>query len=402
MSALKKLAGKLGTLALVASGPMAVAPSSSSEAVPDAIPLTITNDSGRGDPVYVYILGERDGRLGYADAGGTFHPWPTVGEVPVDAPDASIPGPADGQSITVQLPQLSGRVYFSYGTKIAFKVVNDGRLVQPAVQNPTDPNRDILFNWTEYTLNDSGLWINSTQVDFFSAPYQTGLQRADGGIVSIGMLKPDGFGAVVSALAGTPGWDRLAQTGPDGSVLRVLSPGHAVGTGQLDPNVFAGYVDQVWAKYSAEPLTVRPYANEPDRVFTGRVSGNVMTFTNAAGAVVTSFNRPSSDSILGCHRDLAAPNDDVGAIARTLCAGFNRSTLLVNSQQPDPNADAFYQDPVTNHYAKHIHAQMADGRAYAFAFDDVGQHESLVHDGNPAAAYIQLDPFSGAATPIGG
>jgi hypothetical protein len=127
-----------------------------------------------------------------------------------------------------------------------------------------------------------------------------------------------------------------------------------------------------------------------------------MTFTNAAGAVVTTFNRPSSDSILGCHRDLAAPNDDVGAIARTLCAGFNRSTLLVNSQQPDSGSGAFYQDAVTNHYAKHIHAQMADGRAYAFAFDDVGQHESLVHDGDPAAAYIQLDPFAGAATPIGG
>ncbi|SDU51777.1 beta-1,3-glucanase family protein [Jiangella alkaliphila] len=400
MSAIRRLAGTLAALALVASGSAAAAPAAA--AVPATIPLTITNDSGRGDPVHIYVLGERDGRLGYADAAGTFHPWPTVGSVPVDAPDASIAGPADRQSLTIQLPQLSGRVYFSYGSKLVFKIVNDGRLVQPAVQNPSDPNRNLLFNWTEYTLNGSGLWINSTQVDFFSAPYQTGLRRADGSVAGTGMLQPDGFGAVVAALDATPGWDGLVQTAPDGSVLRVLSPGHAVGTGQLDPNVFAGYVDRVWAKYRAETLTVRPYANEPGRVFHGRVSGDVMTFTNAAGAVVTTFPKPSSDSILGCHRDLAAPNDDVGAIARTLCAGFNRSTLLVNSQQPDSGSGAFYQDAVTNHYAKHIHAQMADGRAYAFAFDDVGQHESLVHDGDPAAAYIQLDPFSGAATPIGG
>lgn len=407
---MRKLASTLAALAVVAAGsavaapgvaaPVAVAPAA--EAVPDSIPLTITNDSGRGDPVHVYVLGERDGRLGYADAGGTFHPWPSVGGVPVDAPDASIPGPADGQSVTIALPRLSGRVYFSYGSKLDFKIVNDGRLVQPAVQNPSDPNRGILFNWTEYTLNDGGLWINSTQVDFFSAPYQTGLRRADGTVARTGMLRPDGFGAVVAALEATPGWGELVQRAGDGSVLRVLSPGHAVGTGQLAPDVLADYVDRVWARYAAETLTVRPYAAEPDRVFLGRVSGDVMTFTDAAGAVVAAFTRPSSDSVLGCHRDLAAPNDDVGAIARTLCAGLNRSTLLVNSQQPDPDGGAFYQDAVTNHYAKHIHAQMADGRAYAFAFDDVGQHESLVHDGAPAAAYIQLDPFAGAATPIGG
>jgi hypothetical protein len=37
---------------------------------------------------------------------------------------------------------------------------------------------------------------------------------------------------------------------------------------------------------------------------------------------------------------------------------------------------------------------MADGKAYAFAFDDVGNYESLVHDGNPQQAYVTLDPFS--------
>nr|WP_198526179.1 hypothetical protein [Cellulosimicrobium sp. MM] len=63
-------------------------------AVPATIPLTITNDSGRG-PIYLYVLGERDGVAGWADAGGTFHPWPGgVGPVPVPAPDASIAGPA--------------------------------------------------------------------------------------------------------------------------------------------------------------------------------------------------------------------------------------------------------------------------------------------------------------------
>ncbi|MBL0888766.1 beta-1,3-glucanase family protein [Myceligenerans indicum] len=371
-------------------------------AVPDSIPLTVTNNSDRGDQVFLYILGERDGQMGYADAAGAFHPWPDAGAVPEPAPDASIPGPSQGQSTTIQMPKLSGRVYFSYGSKMTFQIVLDGRLVQPAVQNPSDPNRDIMFSWTEYTLNDSGLWINSTQVDFFSAPYQTGLRTSDGEILHTGMLKPDGFSNVVSALDGTPGWNGLKQTAPNGSVLRVLSPGHGIGTGQISPDVISSYVDDVWERYRSRTLTIAPYGFAPDTKFFGTVSGDTMTFTNSGGGFVASFPKPSAESIFGCAGDLFAPNDDVGAIARTLCAGFHRSTLLLGDVHPGPSSDTFYEDGRTNYYGKYIHEQMADGKAYAFAFDDVENQESLVHDGSPTEAFMQLDPFVGAATPIGG
>lgn len=371
-------------------------------AVPATIPLTVTNNSDRGDQVYLYVLGERNGDMGYADASGTFHPWPNAGSTPTPAPDASIAGPARGQSKTIQLPKLSGRVYFSYGQKMTFQVVLDGRLVQPAVQNPSDPNRNIMFNWTEYTLNDAGLWINSTQVDFFSAPYQTGLRKSTGEILHTGMLKPNGFQNVVNSLNNTSGWNNLEHTAPDGSVLRVMSPGHAIGEGRISTGVMQAYVDAVWSKYSSATLTVVPYAHEPARKFFGRVSGNVMTFTNTSGAQVASFNKPSAASIFGCAGDLPAPNNDVGAISRTLCAGLNRSTLLLGETHPGPSKATFYQDARTNYYAKFVHQQMADGKAYAFAFDDVEAQESLVHDGNPTAAYIQLDPFSGTASPIAG
>lgn len=138
-----------------------------------------------------------------------------------------------------------------------------------------------------------------------------------------------------------------------------------------------------------------PFAHEPNTKYFGRVSGNTMNFTNSAGAFVTSFQKPDSDSIFGCYKHLDAPNDLVrGPISRTLCAGFNRSTLLTSANQPDNNAANFYRDAVTNHYSRLIHAQMVDGKAYGFAFDDVGAHESLVHDGNPQEAFITLDRFS--------
>ncbi|MET9059482.1 MULTISPECIES: glycoside hydrolase family 64 protein [Streptomyces] len=366
-------------------------------AVPDTIPLTITNNSARGDALYVYNLGTQlsTGRQGWADANGTFHAWPAGGNPPTPAPDAAITGPAAGQSATIRIPKFSGRIYFSYGQKIVFKLTTGG-LVQPAVQNPTDPNRNILFNWSEYTLNDAGIWLNSTQVDMFSAPYSVGVQRGDGSTISAGKLKSGGYSAFFNTLrAQSGGWGNLIQTRSDGTVLRALSPLYGVETGALSSGVLDDYVNRVWQKYSTTTLTVTPFADQPAIKYYGRVSGGVMNFTNSSGAVVTSFQKPDAGSIFGCHRLLDAPNDLVrGPISRTLCAGFNRSTLLVNPNQPDTSSANFYRDAVTNHYARAVHAQMADGKAYAFAFDDVGAHESLVHDGSPRQAYLTLDPLS--------
>jgi hypothetical protein len=382
------------TAVIVAAVPVVAAPAA--EAVPATIPLTITNNSGRADQVFIYDLGTNlaNGQQGWADANGTFHPWTGGAIPPAPAPDASIPGPANGQSKTIRIPKFSGRVYFSYGQRLKFFVTPNG-LVQPAIQNPSDPNVNILFNWSEYTLNDSGLWINSTQVDMFSAPYAVGVQTTSG-TKTTGHLKPGGYNGFLNALRGQPGgWANLIRTGPNGAVLRALSPGHGIEAGLLPATVMNDYVDRVWSKYSTSTLTVTPFANQPNTKYFGRVSGNVINFTNSAGAVVTSFQKPDSDSIFGCYKLLDAPNDLVrGPISRTLCAGFNRSTLLTNANQPDTGSAGFYLDAVTNQYARKVHAQMVDGKAYAFAFDDVGNFESLVNDGNPQQAYLTLDPFN--------
>ncbi|MGV9966943.1 glycoside hydrolase family 64 protein [Streptomyces olivaceus] len=382
-------AGLAGALLTFGGAPAADA------AVPATIPLKITNNAGRGDAVYVYNLGTSltTGQQGWADANGTFHAWPAGGNPPTPAPDASIPGPAAGQTKTIRIPKLSGRIYFSYGQKIDFRLTTGG-LVQPAVQNPSDPNRNILFNWSEYTLNNDGLWLNSTQVDMFSAPYTVGVQRADGSVTSAGQLKAGGYNGVFNALRAQSGWGGLIQTRPDGTVLRALAPLYGVETGALPASVMDDYINRVWQKYATTTLTVTPFGDQPNTKYFGRVSGNVMNFTNSSGAVVTSFQKPDASSVFGCHRLLDAPNDQVrGPISRTLCAGFNRSTLLSNPNQPDSSAAGFYKESVTNHYARVIHDRMADGKAYAFAFDDVGNHESLVHDGNPAEARLTLAPL---------
>lgn len=77
----KGLASLTAALALAAGLTTAVAPTAAEAAVPATIPLTIKNDSARGDQIYIYNLGTElsTGRQGWADANGTFHPWPAGG-----------------------------------------------------------------------------------------------------------------------------------------------------------------------------------------------------------------------------------------------------------------------------------------------------------------------------------
>ncbi len=117
-------------------------------------------------------------------------------------------------------------------------------------------------------------------------------------------------------------------------------------------------------------------------------------FTTTTGARVASFQKPSTSDVFGCDGRLAAPNDlVVGPIARTLCAAFHRSTLGFIHTQPSLDPSRFYTRSITDHYSRAMHASSVDGKAYGFAFDDVGHFESLVHDGAPRSAQVVLQPF---------
>jgi len=269
-------------------------------------------------------------------------------------------------------------------------------LVQPAPWAAGDANQNILFDWSEFTYNDAGLWLNSSQVDMFAVPHAVTVTNSAGVTKRTGDLVTNGRDNVINTIRGTSGWANTVYTRSDGTVLRVLSPGKAAGAGLLSSTYLDSYISSAWNAYAGKTLTVVPFADQPNTKYFGRTSGTVMNFTNTSGAQVASFNRPSSASVWGCAGDLPAPNDQVvGPISRTLCAALNRGTLGTIDTQPSTNAADFYQNNPTNVYAKVIHANMADGKAYAFPFDDVGNFESLVNDGDPRSAGIVLSPFSG-------
>ncbi|WP_229796429.1 beta-1,3-glucanase family protein, partial [Saccharothrix coeruleofusca] len=292
-------------------------------------------------------------------------------------------------------------VYMSFGEKLKFFLTPDG-LVQPAPWSPSDPNRNILFDWSEFTYNDAGLWLNSSQVDQFAVPHAVSVTGANGVTKKTGELVNNGRENIINGLRNQPGWGNAVQTRSDGTVVRVLAPGKAADAGLFDRNYLDPYITQAWNAYTSKTLTVVPFADQPGTKFFGRASGDVMNFTNTAGQHVASFRKPSTANVWGCDGALAAPNDQVvGPIARTLCAALHRSTLGTIDTQPGGGPADFYKGSLTNHYSRIIHQNMVDGKAYGFAFDDVQAQESLVHDGDPRSAGITLTPFGagGPGTP---
>ena len=77
----RRILHALAVLALTAS--VGVVPGPAAAAGPALLPVTVANNTGRGDAVHLYVIGINlaTNRLGYVDAGGAFTPWP-AGQIP--------------------------------------------------------------------------------------------------------------------------------------------------------------------------------------------------------------------------------------------------------------------------------------------------------------------------------
>lgn len=387
----------------------------------DTLPVTLENLTGVDGDVYVYVLGENTDaesgeELGYVDANGSFHTWPAVdGSGPIDAPDVAIAGPASGEAVTLHVPsKISGRIYYSIGEPIDFKLVQNDLdqtgLVQPVPWIEGDSTATTNFDWVEFTYFDEreeypGIWINSTQVDQFAIPTAVTVTSSDSSRDQTGRLTDGGRAHVIDTLLADPVWKNTVVTGEDGDVLRVLSPAHATEAGLLPDDYLDEAIDEAWNAYTTDTLTIQPFAEDPDVEFEGATEGDIMTFTDADGTVVAEFERPSTVDVWGCDGNLnglgndALPNDHTtGPIGRTLCAALHRGTLGTSDVEPVTDASEFYQnEDAVNLYARALHEAMEDGRAYAFAFDDVAAQESLVHTPSPTAVTLTMQPLNGGA-----
>ncbi|HEV2637964.1 MAG TPA: beta-1,3-glucanase family protein [Actinocrinis sp.] len=383
---------------------------SRASATASTLNLALQNTS-TSNTVYAYITGQalnNNNALVLIEADGHTPYYPASPSSPGQplAVNCAIKLGAPGTTTNVTIPQIAGgRVWFSIGSPLTFLINPGPGLVEPTVANPNDPNINIMWDFCEFTFNASQLYANITYVDFVSIPISLTLTNSSGQTQHVSGIPANGLATVCNGLiaqnnADGAGWNKLITTS-GGQNLRALSPNSGIAqNSSLFSGYFQPYINQVWSKYAGTSLSVDTQASWG--TVSGRVSGSTLSFPG-----VVSYGQPAAADIFSCNSGpFANTAGEVGAISARICAAFNRSTLLIDTSQPDGESSAnYYKNTITNHYARIVHAANLDGRGYAFPYDDVapsggGDQSGDVNDPNPVLLTIAVG--GGTATTGGG
>ena len=297
------------------------------------------------------------------------------------------------ESNFVYMPDIiSGRMYIGYGEQvyITFNQAADGRIgyAGPDLNNPTDPNQDVLFEFLEFTIKNKEYWGNTSRVDYFTFPIVTrlfGYDGYDGGqyydkydrtVGDVG-TRDELFNAFKNEV---PTEFKTLVTDK-----RIMAPCKMTfNEGQIYGNYFDNYVNEFWSKYTNEDLVFTCDAG----TFRGRVSGDAMRFTADGDSSTYYVYKPTTQDVLEGKGNFNRGSSRELVIEAQLCAAFNRG---VATQPNNFNNEAqYYQNSVANFYAGFFHRHAIDGLAYGFCYDDVFDHSTLLHFTNPTGLIVDL------------
>ncbi|KAJ5090803.1 hypothetical protein N7532_009487 [Penicillium argentinense] len=372
--------------------------------------FALVNTTGSNN-VYAYITGQaidNNNALFLLQADGKTAYFPTSPSSTLTAlsQDCAIPLGASGSTKTVTIPHIAGgRIWFVRDGKLTFYVNPGPALVEPSSSNPSDPNYNLYWDFCEFTWNSAQLYVNITDVDFVSLPIALALTNTSGVTQTVQGLPPGGLDTICTALRTQnskdgAGWDKLIIS-KNGANLRAVSPNTGITlNNSLFKSYYDAYVDQVWSKYASDTLTVNTQAAAGD--VTATVSNGKLNFSTGN----ISYNQPSTADIFSNSSGAFAVSGDStkDAITARLAAAFNRSTLLTNTKQPNGEVVSnYYQNSVTNHYARICHATTINGRGYAFPYDDVGpsggtDQSGSVFDGSPKLLTVTVGGLTNAVS----
>lgn len=297
------------------------------------------------------------------------------------------------ESNFVYMPDIiSGRMYIDYGEQvyITFNQAADGRIgyAGPDLNNPTDPNQDVLFEFLEFTIKNKEYWGNTSRVDYFTFPIVTrlfGYDGYDGGqyydkydrtVGDVG-TRDELFNAFKNEV---PTEFKTLVTDK-----RIMAPCKMTfNEGQIYGQYFDNYVNEFWSKYTNEDLVFTCDAG----TFRGRVSGDSMRFTADGDSSTYYVYKPTTQDVLEGKGNFNRGSSRELVIEAQLCAAFNRG---VATQPNNFNNEAqYYQNSVANFYAGFFHRHAIDGKAYGFCYDDVFDKSTLLHFTNPTGLIVDL------------
>lgn len=299
--------------------------------------------------VYWGILGinPANGKWSYLDATGTLRPISAAlnnasGHLVKNGVNYANIYSTVSQAQWIPVPSLiSARIFVSVGSPCYITTYDNG-FAGPNIDNPSDPNRNIYFDFGEFTLDATGYHGNTTRVDAFGFPMQMRLINNAGN------------------------YDRTV--GEKESETR--------------DGLFAAYRNEV-------PVPFKDLANlqTPYRIV-APLHGSFVA-GGANGNYFASYNSQyTTQEILGATGRLAQQ--------AALNAAINRHVYTLS--QSDWNVVSnYYKAAPSNYYAAFWHPHSIDGLAYGMPYDDVNGQASYIEVGDPKGLLVRV----GWNTPVG-
>nr|WP_027091913.1 glycoside hydrolase family 64 protein [Cohnella thermotolerans] len=231
----------------------------------------------------------------------------------------------------VNLPKItSGRLFLCVGTPCYIKTYDNG-FAGPDINNPTDPNLNVYFDFVEFTVNDSGYHGNTTRVDAFGFPIQHRLvNRAGNYDRTVGELESETRAGLFAAYQNEVP-TAFKSLGTVQAPYRIVAPIHgSFAAGGANANYFAGY---------------------------------------------SGYN---TQDILRCDNSVTDP---------AVCAAINRHVYTSSDWN---NVANYYNAAPANYYAKFWHDHSIDRLAYGFAYDDVNGQAAYFEVGDPKGLILRV------------
>lgn len=305
------------------------------------VSLKVMNGTGGAyadDQIYWGVIGKNpaNGQWSYLNLSGQLVPISTALN---DAPGHITKNGANYANIYhkisdtpwVNLPKITaGRLFLSVGSPLYIKTFDDG-FAGPDLNNPTDPNLDVYFDFAEFTVDDAGYHGNTTRVDQFGFPIQHRLVNKAGN------------------------YDRT------------------VGEFEAETRsgLFAKYRNEVPAEFKSLGTLQAPY----------RIVSPMIGPFKPGGAYENYFagysNISTRDILLGIG----------GASDPQVCAALNRHVFTASDWN---DVSQYYKAAPANYYAKFWHDHSIDGLAYGFAYDDVNGQAAYLEVGDPKGVIVRV------------
>lgn len=380
------------------------------------VPFTLSNNSAYADAnVYVAVVGIiNDNHVWINPKNGAVNPM-SVSNNTVQGPVINgNQGPGGNgryancfarlseiPNKTINIPGIAGcRILISFNSQLFLYFFGasgaPSGYAAPDLANPSDPNQGIRFENIELTNAANGLWANTTRVDGYQYPMGLEVWGNAGFYKKVGEFIP--HSQILSLWQSTAPAEFAGCYDATNTIIKFPSKTPAFQSG-AQANYFGSYVDAIWSKYQNGNLVF----NAGDAgTWSGRVSGNVFTFTRASdGQIGTISRKPTNIEVMEGSGVMATGGQWDKVVQAQICAAINRHAIDLNLAtgvtQDLATASKYYQTSPYNWYCKFWHRSdiSLNSLTYAFCYDDVYDHSSTVNASSPIRATITIGGYAG-------